>query len=183
MELPDVPKGYSLLVRNWRLPKTPSRQISHFRNRHVRFAGDWGPQVSFQLCTVHSFAIFTTETLNVTSASNPSVLFGEYPTRSQERGHTALLMPTCNTGTPGRGQSGRRSSPPSLSWMMKGTSTWETHSSAYCTIPGMYVVTDLGFSFPYNNHTPVGRFGCTNNYGVSEEYVVYTPREPELSEG
>jgi hypothetical protein len=47
----------------------------------------------------------------------------------------------------------------------------------------MYFVTDLGFSFPYNNHTPVGPFGCTNDYDVSEEYVVYTTKEAELSEG
>ena len=47
----------------------------------------------------------------------------------------------------------------------------------------MYVVTDLGFSFLYNNHTPVGPFGCTNDYDVSEEYVVYTTKVPELPEG
>ena len=47
----------------------------------------------------------------------------------------------------------------------------------------MYVVTDLKFSFLYNNHTTVGPFGCTNNYDVYEEYVVYTTKEAELPEG
>jgi hypothetical protein len=67
--------------------------------------------------------------------------------------------------------------------MAKGAGTSETHFSTYCTIPDMYVVTDLRFSFPYNNHTPVGPLGCTNDYGVSEEYVVYTTKEAELFEG
>ena len=46
----------------------------------------------------------------------------------------------------------------------------------------MYVVTNLGFSFPYN-HTPIKPFGCMNDYGVSEEYVVYITKELELSKG
>ena len=46
----------------------------------------------------------------------------------------------------------------------------------------MYVVTDFGFSFPDNNHTPAGPFGCVDYHGVSEEYVVYTTKEAELSE-
>ena len=40
-------------------------------------------------------------------------------------------------------------------------------------------MTDLGFSFRYYNHTPVGAFGCTNDDDVSEEYVVYTTELPE----